>query len=128
MGEADKLGYDDELPQQHDPFLTPEARAFTGAGLVVASLLGGGLFQALSFVVTDGDEPEGWQLFLTFYGPRGVLAAAGAILGWPVHRAATSRAIRGLAAAAVIVGTVITMSVIAGLIIKTTVDTSGPTF
>jgi len=127
MGDADELGYDDELPQQHDPFLTPEARAFAGAGLVLTSLLGTGLFQFFSiFVLNDGDG-ERWRQYLTYAGPSAVLAAAGAILGWPVHRAVASRAIRGLAAAAVIVGTVIVVSVVAGLIIVTTLD-SGPTF
>jgi hypothetical protein len=127
LGQADELGYDDDVPQYHDRFLTPEARAFAGAGLVLTSLLGTGLFQFFSiFILNDGDG-ERWRQYLTYAGPSGVLAAAGATLGWPVHRAATSPAIRGLAAAAVIVGTVIVVAVIAGLITATTLD-SGPTF
>ena len=127
MGQADELGYDDEVPLDHEPFLTPEARAFAGAGLVLTSLLGTGLFQFFSiFVLNDGDG-ERWRQYLTYAGPSGVLAAAGATLGWPVHRAATSPVIRGPAAAAVIVGTVIVVAVIAGLITVTTLD-SGPTF
>jgi len=128
MGDADELGYDDELPEQHDPFLTPEARAFTGAGLVLASLLGTGLFQFFCFfIISDGGDSERWRQYLSYAGPSGVLAAAGAVLCWPVHRAVTIRTIRGLAAAAVVVGTVVTASVVAGLIIVTTVD-SGPQF
>ena len=126
-GQDDELGYDDELPLDHEPFLTPEARAFAGAGLVLASLLGTGLFQFFSiFMLNDGDG-ERWRQYLTYAGPSGVLAAAGATLGWPVHREATTPAIRGLAAAAVIVGTVLVVAVIAGLIAVTTLD-SGPTF
>jgi hypothetical protein len=92
-----------------------------------ASLLGTGLFQFFSIFVLDDGDGERWRQYLTYAGPSGVLAAAGATLGWPVHRAATSPVVRGLAAAAVIVGTVIVVAVIAGLITVTTLD-SGPTF
>ena len=37
VGDADEL--DDEGPIDRVPFLTPEARAFTGAGLVLVALL-----------------------------------------------------------------------------------------
>ncbi|HEX7186943.1 MAG TPA: hypothetical protein VF423_01850 [Actinomycetes bacterium] len=128
MGDADELEDDEDLPQQHEAFLTPEARAFIGAGLVLTSLLGTGLFQFFSFfVINDGGDSERWRQYLSYAGPSGVLAAAGAIVGGPVLRAVTGASVRGLAAAAVVVGTVITLAVVAGLIIVTTVD-SGPTF
>ncbi len=61
MGDGDELQYDDDLPPEREPFLTPESRAFIGAGLVLASLLGTGLFQFFSFfVLTDGGPPDRW--------------------------------------------------------------------
>jgi hypothetical protein len=51
MGDADELGDDEDAALRGRPFLTPEARAFTGAGLILTGLLGGTLFQLLSFFV-----------------------------------------------------------------------------
>jgi hypothetical protein len=126
MGDADELAFDDDgFPPGREPFLTPEARAFIGAGLVLASLLGTGLFQFFSFfVMNDGGESQRWQAYLSYAGPSGVLAAAGAILGWPVRSAETNRSVRGLAAAAVVVGALVTLGVVAGLITVTTVDST----
>jgi hypothetical protein len=127
LGDGDELRYDDDVPPLREPFLTPESRAFIGAGLVLASLLGTSLFQFFSFfVLNDGGEPERWRQYVVYAGPSGLLAAAGAILGWPVRDAATSPSVRGLAAAAVVVGVLVTLGVIAGLITLTTVDSDQP--
>jgi hypothetical protein len=117
MGDGDELEYDDDLPPDREPFLTPESRAFIAAGLVLASLLGTSLFQFFSFwVLNEGGDPDRWRPYVAYAGPSGVLAAAGAILGWPVRDAATSPAMRGLAAAAVVVGALVAVGVLAGLI------------
>ena len=125
MGDGDELQYDDDLPPDREPFLTPESRAFIGAGLVLASLLGTGLFQFFSFfVLNDGPDAERWRQYAAYAGPSGVLAAAGAILAWPVRDVETNPSVRGLAAAAVVVGTLVALGVIVGLITVATNDSS----
>jgi pheromone shutdown protein TraB len=118
LGDGDELAFDDEPPARPVPFLTPEARAFIGAGLVLASLMGASLFQVFAFAVLNDNDPNAdpWRQYLNYAGMSGVLAAAGAVMGWPVRRAPTSASVRGLAAAAVVVGTVIALGVIAGLV------------
>jgi len=126
MGDADEPDGDEDL-QAHRPFLTPEARAFTGAGLVFAGLMSTGLFQFLSFFLLDqnsGNSSPTLQ-YAVYTGPSGVLAAAGAAIAWPVRRwtgPSTSSSVHGLAIAVVVVGVVIAVSVTAGLLAAATSD------
>ena len=108
MGDAGELADDEDLtPGQQ--FLTPEARAFTGAGLVLAALLATGLFQFLSYFVLNrnGSSPSPTLQYVIYGGPSGVMAAAGSAVAWPVRRWTGNRAVHGLAVAAVIVGILI---------------------
>ena len=60
MGDADEAGdaWDDELRQMTGPSVrTPQARAFTAAGLVLASFVNRGLWQYLLFF----DEGNGYS-------------------------------------------------------------------
>jgi hypothetical protein len=125
MGDADELGLDEDLAPQSRPFLTPEARAITGAGFILAGLMGTGLFQFLSFFVLNDNNGGAarWLQYSVYAAPSGVLALAGAVIAWPVHRAPTNRLVHGLASAVVIVGVVIALAVAAGLV---TVATTGP--
>jgi hypothetical protein len=128
MGDADDWADeldDDEIPSPGEPFLTPEARAFTGAGFILAGLMGTGLFQFLSFFVLNDNNGGAarWLQYSVYAAPTGVLALAGAVIAWPVHREPTNRFVHGLASAVVIVGVVIALAVAAGLV---TVATTGP--
>jgi len=117
MGEADEFAADEDLrPVQQ--FLTPEARAFTGAGLVLAGLLSTSLFQFLSFFLinrNDGSMSPALQYGI-FAGPSGVMAAAGAAMAWPTCRTHGGRMVHGLAVATVVVGSLIALAVAAGII------------
>ena len=121
MGDADDWADeldDEDLAPGSQPFLTPEARAFTGAGFILAGLMGTGLFQILTFLVLSNNDGNGsrWQQYALYAGPAGVLALAGAVIAWPVHREPTSRLVHGLASAVVIIGLVIAIAVAAGLV------------
>jgi hypothetical protein len=124
MGDADELD-DYEEPAPGEPFLTPEARAFTGAGFILAGLMGTSLFQFLSFFVLNDNNGGAarWLQYSVYAAPSGVLALAGAVIAWPVHREPTKRWVHGLASAVVIVGVVLALAVAAGLV---TVATTGP--
>jgi pheromone shutdown protein TraB len=115
---ADQLDDDESLAPGSQPFLTPEARAFTGAGLILTGLLGTTLFQILTFLVLSNNNgnAERWQQYALYAGPAGVLALAGAVIAWPVHRQPVSRLVHGLASAVVIIGLVIAIGVVAGLV------------
>ena len=121
MGDADELDGDEDQ-QEHRPFLTPEARAFTGAGLVLAALLSSGLFQYLSYFMLNrsGGSMSPTLQYATFGGPSGVMAAAGAVVAWPVRRWNGHRAVHGLAVAAVVVGILIAVVVAAGILVAAT--------
>jgi hypothetical protein len=121
MGNADEWAdeiYDDEVPPRGEPFLTPEARVFTGAGLILAGLMGTGLFQFLSYFMLNGNNGNTarWVQYSLYAGPIAVLALAAAGLAWPVHRQPVSRLVHGLASAVVIVGLVMAGAVVAGLL------------
>ena len=121
MGNADEWAdelHDDEVPPWGEPFLTPEARAFTGAGLILAGLMGTGLFQFLSYFMLNGNNGNTarWVQYSLYAGPIAVLALAAAALAWPVHREPVSRLVHGLASAVVIVGLVMAAAVVAGLL------------
>ena len=76
MGDADELVHDEDLsPGQQ--FLTPEARAFTGAGLVLAALLATGLFQDLSYfmISRNGNSPSPTLQYAIYGGPIILIAA-----------------------------------------------------
>ena len=115
MGTADPA-HDDFGPPP-GPLLDPEGRAVTAAALVLAGLLATSLFQYLSFfVLSNGNSsPEAWRQYAVFAGPSGLLALAGAVVGWPVRRAEMSPGLRGLAVAATVVGTVVVVAVLAGI-------------
>ena len=81
MGDAGELADDEDLPPGQQ-FLTPEARTFTGAGLILAGLMSTSLFQFLSFFLLDqssGNSSPTLQ-YAIFTGPSGLLAAAGAVI------------------------------------------------
>lgn len=121
MGDADEFAADEDLrPVQQ--FLTPEARAFTGAGLVLAALLSTGLFQFLSYFMLNrnGSSPSPTLQYVIYGGPSGVMAAAGAVVAWPVRRWTGHRAVHGLAVAAVVVGILIAVVVAAGVLVAAT--------
>ena len=123
MGDADQLD-DEEVPPPGEPFLTPEARVFTGAGLILTGLLGTGLFQVLGFFVfnPNGNDNGRWQQSALSAGPVAVLALAGAVFAWPVHRQPVNRLVHGLASAVVIIGLVIAVGVLVGLLAVGTTD------
>jgi hypothetical protein len=128
MGDADEWAdelHEDEVPPSGVPFMTAEARVFTGAGLILTGLLGTTLFQVLSFFVFNSNDASvaRWQQYSLYAGPVAVLALAGAALAWPVHRQPVSRLIHGLASAVVIIGLVIAVGVAAGLL---AIATTGP--
>ena len=120
MGDADELDDEDLPPGQQ--FLTPEARAFTGAGLVLAALVSTGLFQFLSYFMINrnGSSPSPTLQYAIYGGPSGVMAAAGAVVAWPVRRWTGHRAVHGLAVAAVVVGILIAVVVAAGVLVAAT--------
>lgn len=122
MGDADGFADDEEL-QEDRPFLTPEGRAFTGAGLVLAALLSSGLFQFLSYFMfnRNGSSPSPTLQYVIYGGPSGAMAAAGAAVAWPVRRWTGSRAVHGLAVAAVVVGIFVAVVVAAGIVVAATV-------
>ena len=60
--------------------------------------------------------------YVVYGGPTGVIAAAGAVLAWPVRRWTGQRMIHGLALAAVIIGVLITVVVAVGLLMAATSD------
>jgi hypothetical protein len=124
VGDADPLD-DDEPFAPREPWLTPEARVLTGAGLLALGLLGGQLFQVLTFFVqnNDGSTPR-WQQWASFGGPGAVLGLVAAVLVAPVRSQVASRAVRGGAVAVLVVGVVLAVLVAGGfLLIAGTDDT-----
>ena len=127
MGHADELG--DEDVAVRAPLLSPEARAVTAAGLVLAALMSQGLFQYLSFFVLGNQgSPDPATQYATFAGPMGVIAAAGAALGWQVRGLPLAPGLRGLGVAAAVVGTVITAAALIGIVVAFTGDPQRATF
>jgi hypothetical protein len=115
MGEADELGYDDELPPGREPFLTPETRAIAGAGVVLMSVFSTSVFQYMAFLLyrnDDGSSAPATQ-YLLLAGPTAVMAAVGAGLGWSTRNQPMSPGLRGVAGAAVLVGAGLALLVIA---------------
>jgi hypothetical protein len=114
MGDADEL---DVEVAETTPVFTPEARAITAAGLVLTALMAQGLFQYLAFFLLnyDGGPTDPGRQFTIFAAPAGVLAAAGAVLGWTSRRLPATPGVRGLAMAAAVVGAVIVTAVVAGI-------------
>lgn len=119
--EADD-GWDDELRQLTGRSVwTPEAQAFTAAGLVLASMLTFGLFQFLGFFFyRDGLSPRTQPLF--FAGPSVVLSTIGALIGWRARRAPLPPALRGLVVAAAAVGGVVALLAGLGVVAAMTSD------
>jgi hypothetical protein len=114
MGDAD--GWDDELQNETGPKVwTPEAQAFTAAGLVIVSLFSQGLFRFTLFFV-DGDEFSAWKQSVVYSGPGAVLAAAGAFVGWNARRTPSTPTLRGLSVAAAVVGGVMALVAAAGVV------------
>jgi hypothetical protein len=118
MGDADEAddAWDDKLRHLTGPSVwTPEAQAFTAAGLVLASFFSRGLFQYLLFF-NEGNGFSAWLQALTNSGVCAVLAAAGAVVGWRARLAPTTPALRGVSVAAAVVGTVMAVAVTAGIV------------
>jgi len=118
MGDADEVddGWDDELRQLTGRSAwTPEAQAFTAAGLVLASFFSQGLFQFLAYFIGNGDFSQEEQAIL-FAGPGTVLAAAGAAIGWRARHLPSTPALRGLSVASAVVGVVMALAAAAGIV------------
>jgi hypothetical protein len=118
IGDDGEIRYDDMPPLGRPPLLTPEARAMTGAGLVLCSLLVGGLFQVLGFLLLDrlGENSQAGQ-YAVYALPTGLMAGAGA---WLARTAlpdlVLDRILRALAVAALVVGTVIAAATALGIV------------
>ena len=118
MGDADEAddAWDDELRQLTGRSVwTPEAQAFTAAGLVLASFFSQGLFQFILFFV-GGNDFSAWEQALLYSGPGAVLAAAGALIGWRARLAPSTPALRGLSVAAAVIGAVMALASVAGIV------------
>ena len=118
MGDADEAddGWDDDHQEVTDRSVwTPEAQAFTAAGLVVSSFFSQGFFQFLAFFIGSNDLSQAEQAIL-YAGPTALLAAAGAYVGWRARRLPTTPALAGLSVASAVVGTVMTVASAAGIV------------
>ena len=127
MGDADEAGddWDDELQQLTGRTVwTPEAQAFTAAGLVLSSFFSQGLFQFLAYFIGNGDFSQEEQAIL-FAGPGTVLAAAGASIGWRARRLPSTPALRGLSVASAVVGAVMALAAGAGIVAALVNDRPG---
>jgi hypothetical protein len=123
-GEGDNFRFDDLPAMDRPPVFTPEGRVLTAAGLVLSSLLVGGLFQFLGFIVLDRVGPYGEAVqYAIFAGPSGAMAAAGAWLGRrTMGDLELDRVLRGLAAASFVIGAVIAASAALGVVIGFALD------
>ena len=127
MGDADELAHDDDShrPQASLGF-TAEARVLTGVGLLLASLLGTGLFQAASFFLFGGSNDRSpTEQYALYSGPSGVLALAGAVLAAPVWRRPVGRMLHGAAVAVTVVGLVLAAAVALGFVVIDRNEASG---
>jgi hypothetical protein len=124
IGDGEDFGYDDLPTSDRFPMLTAEGLAFTAAGLVLSSLFVGSLFQFLGLVVLDqGGQFGGAAQYAVFAGPTGVMAAAGAWLGRQAMRLLElDRVLRGVAAAAFVIGVVIAATTTVGIAVGFAVD------
>ena len=116
MGDADELGFDDDVPSGREPFLTPETRAVAGAGLVLMSVFSTAVFQWAVFLLfddNDGSATARMTQYLLLAGPTAAMAALGAGLGWSTRGRPMSPGMRGVAGAAVLVGAGIALLVAA---------------
>jgi hypothetical protein len=129
-GDADEAdaGWHDELRSLTGATVwTPEAQAFTAAGLVLASFFGQGLFQLLAYLVDKGDLSQHWRALL-YAGPGTVLALDGATVGWRARRLPSTPAVRGLAVSAAIVGGHIALTAGASIVVALTSDDATTAF
>ena len=119
MGDADELYDDGESYQPPAAWgLTPEARVLTGVGLLLAALLGTGLFQAASFFVFGGNNQRSpSEQYALYAGPSGVLALAAAVLAAPLWRRPVGRMLHGAAVAVTVVGLVLAAAVALGFVV-----------
>jgi hypothetical protein len=126
----DSLGDSDDLysmPPVRTTLMTPEARAMTATGLVIAGLLSPGIFQYLALFLYLGPNGNdiGWQYTLNA-GPSGALALAGAWIGWSVRDDPRLMPMaRGLAVASAVVGAAIAVAVVVGAVLAFTVEPNG---
>jgi hypothetical protein len=113
MGDADRLANDEEPPPRADRLFTAEALALAGAGLVLMSVFTTGVFQyAIYLLFSNGDGMGRTTQYLLLAGPCAVLAATGAVLGWSTRGRTLTPGLRGVAGAAVIVGTTIALLIV----------------
>jgi hypothetical protein len=127
MGDADAAddSWDDELRHLTGRSAwTPEAQAFTAAGLVLASFFSQGLFQFMAFFIGNGDISQEEQA-IAYAGPGTVLAAAGASIGWRARRLPSAPALRGLSVASAVVGVVMALAAAAGIVAALVNDRPG---
>ncbi|HET9946197.1 MAG TPA: hypothetical protein VFR56_11135 [Actinomycetes bacterium] len=129
MGDADEAdgtdAWDDELRHLAGRSVwTPEAQAFTAAGLVLSSFFSQGLFQFLAFFIGDGDLTPGRQAIMSA-GPGVVLAAVGAYVGWRARLLPSTPALRGLSVASAVVGVVMALAAAAGIVAALANDQPG---
>jgi hypothetical protein len=114
LGDADELAFDDDLPPGREPLFSAETRAIAGAGLVLMSVFSTTIFQYATFLLFNNNDGSMGQTtqYLLLAGPCGVVAAAGAGLGWSTRGRDLSPALRGTAGAAVVVGVSLALLVV----------------
>lgn len=120
MGDADLLADDEEPSPRGDGLFTAEARALAGAGLVLMSVFATGLFQYATYLLFSSNDGEGLgrtTQYLLLTGPCAALAAAGAVLGWSTRGRTMTPGLRGVAGAAVIVGTTIALLIVGSAVV-----------
>jgi hypothetical protein len=117
MGDGDEL--EDEGPWRgtvsESPW-TPEARAFTAVGLVLASLLSQGLFQFFTFFISGGNQLGTRGQALLYAGPAAVLSGIGAVVGWRARLLPMLPTLRGASVASTVVGALIALAAAAGIV------------
>jgi hypothetical protein len=129
MGDAEELGYDEELLPPRNRFASTESLAVASLALSVCAFLSGGMFQYLFFVIGDSINDEGGQ-YMIYAAPMAVFAALAIALGsTAARRETTDRWTAGLAGAGVIVGGVtLVITVIGGVLALTLGDSPEPQF
>ena len=115
MGDADLLADDEEPPPRADRLFTAEALALAGAGLVLMSVFTTAVFQYATYLLFSNNDDGGMgrtTQYLLLAGPCAVLSATGAVLGWSTRGRSMTPGLRGVAGAAVIVGTTIALLIV----------------
>lgn len=129
MGNAEELGFDEEVPPPRRPLLTPEALAVTSLVAAMASLLVSLTSQFEVFLLSDflGLNNEGSQekQFLLIMTPVGILAFIAALCaGTTLKRRSDNPWVGALALAGGLVGVTICLLIAAGVVVFLTNEPS----